>query len=33
LKGPEREHSTLKSLLGEAKLEKAALNEIAKGTF
>jgi len=29
----ERENSTLKRLLAEAELEKAALKEIAKGEF
>jgi len=33
LKDLERENSTLKRLLAEAELEKAALKEIAKGEF
>lgn len=33
LKDLERENSTLKRLLAEAELEKAALKEIAKGNF
>jgi len=33
LKELERENSTLKRLLADAELEKAALNEIAKGNF
>lgn len=33
LKDLERENSTLKRLLAEAKLEKAALKEIARGNF
>jgi putative transposase len=33
LKELERENSTLKRLLAEAELEKAALKEIAKGNF
>jgi len=33
LKELERENSTLKRLLAEAELEKAALKEIAKGEF
>ena len=33
LKDLERENSTLKRLLAEAELEKAALKEIARGNF
>lgn len=33
LKDLERENSTLKRLLADAELEKAALKEIAKGNF
>jgi putative transposase len=33
LKDLERENATLKSLLADAELEKAALKEIAKGEF
>ena len=33
LKGLEKENSTLKRLLAEAELEKAALKEIARGNF
>jgi putative transposase len=33
LKDIERENSTLKRLLAEAELEKAALKEIARGNF
>ena len=33
LKALERENSTLKRLLADAELEKAALKEIAKGNF
>jgi putative transposase len=33
LKELERENSTLKRLLADAELEKAALKEIAKGEF